>query len=259
MGGRLWPVRRRRCWSVFSMWWGGGQPAVGVAGQPPAALMDRPMVGSAQQGQVGQVGGAAVEPVAQMVGLAPGRGPVAAGHRTAAVADDQGGALGGGDDPAGPADLQRLGGGAPKGRGEPGRRRLEPGRQAGLVAGSWATGGRRRGSGGWWWRVTSTRVTAPSQASRRQVSGSSGQGPPVSPPSPPGPRRLSRSTVTSSWGRTPPVWGSWPALQGAAGQLGQGIGAALATAAVVVGAGWGGPGAPGRPAGSGRPRGPTAR
>ena len=37
------------------------------------------MVGPAHQGQVGQVGGAAMEPVAQMVGLAPGRGSVAAG------------------------------------------------------------------------------------------------------------------------------------------------------------------------------------
>ncbi len=93
------------------------------------------MMGPAQQGQVVEVGGAAMEPVAEMVGFAPGRGPVAAGERTAAVADDQGGALGGGDDPAGAADLQRLGGGAAKGRGEPGRRRLELGGQAGLVAG----------------------------------------------------------------------------------------------------------------------------
>jgi hypothetical protein len=55
-------------------------------------------------------------------------------------------------------------------------------------------------------------VTAPSQASRRHASGPRGPAPPASPPSPPGwPRRLSRSKVTVSWGRTPPVWGSWPA------------------------------------------------
>jgi hypothetical protein len=55
-------------------------------------------------------------------------------------------------------------------------------------------------------------VTAPSQASRRHASGPRGPAPPASPPSPPGwPRRLYRSTVTVSWGRTPPVWGSWPA------------------------------------------------
>ena len=63
-----------------SMRWGGGQPAIGVAGQPPAALVHRPMMGPAHQGQVLKVGRAAVEPVAQMVGLAPGRGSVAAGH-----------------------------------------------------------------------------------------------------------------------------------------------------------------------------------
>ena len=92
-------------WPLGPVGWGGGQAAIRVAGQPPAALMDRPVMGSAHQGQVGQVGGAAMQPVAQMVGLAPGRGPVAAGHRTTTVADHQGGALGGRDDPAGPADL----------------------------------------------------------------------------------------------------------------------------------------------------------
>ena len=102
---------------MFSVGWGGGEAPVGVAVKPPAALMDRAMVGSADQGQVVQVGGAAMEPMSEMVGFAPGRGPLAAGDGTAAVADDQGGALGGGDDPAGPADLQRLGRGPTQGRG----------------------------------------------------------------------------------------------------------------------------------------------
>ena len=100
------------------MRWGGGQLAIRAAGQLPAALMDRPMMGSAQQGQIGQVGGAAMEPVAHMVGFAPGQGPLAVGEDTAAVADGQGGALGGLDDPGGPPDLQRLGGGATQGRGQ---------------------------------------------------------------------------------------------------------------------------------------------
>jgi hypothetical protein len=60
------------------------------------------------------------------------------------------------------------------------------------------------------WRATTTRVSAASQASRRTVSAGSG---PAKPPSPPGrpdwPSRLASSTVTVSWGRTPPVWGSW--------------------------------------------------
>ena len=115
---------------MFSVGWGGGEAAVGVAVKPPPALMDGAMVRSADQGQVVQVGGAAVEPMLEMVGFAPGRGPLAASHRTTAVADDQGGPLGGGDDPGGAADLQGLGGAATKGWGEPPGRRLEPGRQA---------------------------------------------------------------------------------------------------------------------------------
>jgi hypothetical protein len=122
-------------WLGSSMRWGGGQPTVGVAGQSPAALMDRPMVSPAHQGQVLKVGRATMQPVAQMMGLTPGRGSVAAGHRAATVADHQGGPLGGRDDPAGPADLQRLGRATPEGRGKPGRCRLEPGRQAAIAAG----------------------------------------------------------------------------------------------------------------------------
>src|SRR5829696_9311922 len=63
--------------------WGGGQPAIRLAGQPPAALMDRAVVGPAHQGQIGQVGGAAMEPVPQMVGVAPGQGPFTVGEDTA--------------------------------------------------------------------------------------------------------------------------------------------------------------------------------
>ena len=88
--GRAWMSSMRR-WPVGS---GGGQLAVGSAGQPPPALMDRPVVGPAQQGQVRQVGGAAVQPVQQMMALTPGQGPVTVGEDTAAVADGQGGALG---------------------------------------------------------------------------------------------------------------------------------------------------------------------
>jgi hypothetical protein len=109
--------------------WGGGQLAVGLADQPPAALMDRSVVGSAYQGQVGQVGRAAMEPMAQMMGLTPGQRPRTAGEHTTTVTHSQGGPLGGLDDPAGPPDLQRLGGGATKDRGEQGHRGPQPGRQ----------------------------------------------------------------------------------------------------------------------------------
>jgi hypothetical protein len=111
---------------VSSLGWGGGEAAVGAAGQVPAALMDRPVMSPAQQGQVGQVGGAAMQPVAQMVGFAPAERAVTAGNDTAAVADGQGGPLGGLDDPAGPADLQRLGAGAAQDWGQQGHRGPQP-------------------------------------------------------------------------------------------------------------------------------------
>ena len=73
-GGRLSAVG----WGL-SMGSGGGEAAVGAAGQPPAALMDRPMMGPAQEREVGQVGGAALQPGDQVVALAPGQGSVAVG------------------------------------------------------------------------------------------------------------------------------------------------------------------------------------
>src|SRR5215217_3819150 len=92
--------------ALSSLAGGGGDPAVGATGQLPAALMDAPVMGSAHQGQVVQVGGAAVDPVPQMMGVTPGQGPVTVGEDTATVADGQGGALGWGDDPGRPSDLQ---------------------------------------------------------------------------------------------------------------------------------------------------------
>ena len=89
--------------SGLSMGWAGGQAPIGPADAPPAALMDRPMVRPAQQGQVLEVGGAAIQPVPQMMGLTPGQRPSTAGEATAAVAHRQGEALGGLHDPGGPA------------------------------------------------------------------------------------------------------------------------------------------------------------
>jgi hypothetical protein len=102
---------------------GGTEPAVGSAGQLPAALMDGPMMGSAEEGQVGQVGRAAIQPVPQMVGVAPGQGSVTTGEDTAPVADGQGGPLGGLDDPGAAADVQGLTAGPAQGRGQPGHGR----------------------------------------------------------------------------------------------------------------------------------------
>ena len=73
--------------STLSVGWGGREVAVAAALQPPAAFVNGAMMSPAQQGQVGQVGGATVQPVNQVVGLTPGRRPIAAGEPTAAVAD----------------------------------------------------------------------------------------------------------------------------------------------------------------------------
>jgi hypothetical protein len=56
-----------------------------------------------------------VQPVAQVVGLAPGHRAVAAGEHAAAVADRQRPALRGRDHPRGPAQVERLGWGAAQG------------------------------------------------------------------------------------------------------------------------------------------------
>ena len=93
------------------------------------------MMGPAQQGQVVQVGRAAVQPVPQVMGFAPGQGPVTVGEHAAAVPHGQSRALGGGDDPAGPADVQGLAGGAAQDQGQQGRRCSQLGRQALVVVG----------------------------------------------------------------------------------------------------------------------------
>ena len=109
-----------------SVGWGGGEAAIGLAAQAPAAFVDGAVVGPAEQSEVGQIGGATVEPVAQMVGLTPGQRPGTTGKDTATVADGQGRALSGLDDPAGPPDLQRLGRRTTQDRWQQGHRDLEP-------------------------------------------------------------------------------------------------------------------------------------
>jgi hypothetical protein len=64
---------------LLSVWWV----------QPLMAVVDGAVVGAAQQYQVAQLGGAAVQPVPQVVGVAPGQRSVAAGVAAAAVADRQ--------------------------------------------------------------------------------------------------------------------------------------------------------------------------
>jgi hypothetical protein len=80
----------------------------------------------AQQGQVGQIRWAAIQPVRYVMALTPGQRPVAVGEHTATVADRQGAALGRGDDPAAPADIQGLAGAATQDRGQQVHGRPQP-------------------------------------------------------------------------------------------------------------------------------------
>src|SRR5215204_4998241 len=95
-----------------SIRWSRSEAAVGSAGELPAAVVDGPMMGPADQGQVVQVGGAAIQPMPHMMGLTPGQGTGTAVEDTATVADSQGAALGRADHPGGPADIQGSAGGA---------------------------------------------------------------------------------------------------------------------------------------------------
>ena len=180
------------------------------------------MMGSAQQGQVGQVGGAAMEPVAEMVGFAPGRGSVAAGHHTAAVADDQGGALGGRRRPGWSGRPPVVGwgrhpgsGGAgspPPGASPPGQPSpSEPSWLVGPVAGD-----QHPGHG--------TVAGQPPAGLGVQRPGPTGL-----PTQPIGAEEAVQVHGDQQLGPDPTALGQPAGLEGAAGQLGQGIGAALAT------------------------------
>ncbi len=228
-------------------------------------------MGSAQQGQVGQVGGAAMEPVAQVVGVAPGQGAGAVGEDTAAVPHGQGGALGGLDDPGGPSDLQGLGGGATQGRRKQPRRGSEPGRQG--LGPARVLGGEPR----WVWTlgwlpgagvlvgVVLAGVLAGdhdrgSPPHHKPAAGTPrGPGRPSRPllPACGWPSRLSKSTVTVSWGRTPPIWGA-DRPPGGGGPARPEHRRCVGCHCGCRGRRLGGPTVPGRPADSGRPRAPTA-
>ena len=172
---------------VFSVRWGGGEAAVGVAGQPPPALMHRPVVGSADQGQirpgrwgrhganVGDGGlrtrpGVAWQPVMAQPPSRTTRAARWAAVTTRVVRPTSSGWVG----PPPRAGGSRLAA-AWSQAAKPPSSPWSPWPVAG-----WSG---RSGPGSWWswwwvvvrWRVTRTRVTAPSQASRRHASGSSGR------------------------------------------------------------------------------------
>ena len=102
---------------VSSTGWGGREPPIRAPGKLPALLMHHPMMTAAHQSQIRQVGRATIQPMPQMMSLTPGQGPFTAREDTPAVANGQGGPLGGLDDPGGLANLQRLAGCPTYGRG----------------------------------------------------------------------------------------------------------------------------------------------
>jgi hypothetical protein len=78
-------------------WWVEAGVSVGADVDVPAVVVHDPVVVPAEEHQVRQLGGAAVGPEPDVVGVAPAGWAAAAGERAAAVADDEGasGGLGG--------------------------------------------------------------------------------------------------------------------------------------------------------------------
>lgn len=75
-------------------------------GAGPAALLEVPVVVAAEQGEVVEVGVAAVGPGEDVVALAPLRWMGAGGEGAAGVAGDEGEGLGAGGDAAGAAEVE---------------------------------------------------------------------------------------------------------------------------------------------------------
>jgi hypothetical protein len=103
--------------AMGSMRWGGRQAAIRSAGEPPAPLVDIPMMGPAQQRQIREVGGAIMQPVAQMMRLTPGQRPRAVREHAPPVPHGQGGPLGGLGRPGWPARRPTAGPGPRRGPG----------------------------------------------------------------------------------------------------------------------------------------------
>src|SRR6476469_5010783 len=87
-------------------WSGVPGDAGGGNGGGEVAVVDLGVVSRAEQGAVGQVGGSAVAPVHDVVGVAPGGGDGAAGEAAAVVAGGQGQALGAGEQAPAAAEVE---------------------------------------------------------------------------------------------------------------------------------------------------------
>jgi hypothetical protein len=74
----------------FAVWVVGGDDAgVVVEVDAPAAFVDEDVVASTEEDQVAEAGVSTVDPVFQVMGVAPGGRAVAAGEAASAVADVQ--------------------------------------------------------------------------------------------------------------------------------------------------------------------------
>jgi hypothetical protein len=230
------------------MGWGGGQPAVGLAGLSPAPFVDGSVVGPATRARLARSVGLLSSQwrwwVSHQAGAAASRGPP---RRRRGWPGRCVGRVG---RPGWPAEVQPLAGRPSRTGGSsvigarsraangsvslvsrvadrwswPGRGRWLLGPAGVRVGRPWLPVGSPRlvgtvgtaGLGRWW--LTSTRGTAPSQASRWQPSGSRGP----TRPSSPRPRRAGPQAVHGDRevGWMPPV-GQPPGRQSPAGQLGQ--------------------------------------
>src|SRR6266545_307155 len=95
--------------------WGEFGQAVAGDADGPVLVVCGVVVSGAEEDGVVQVGGAAVGPVPQMVGVAPAGGQVAAGEGAARIPQDQGAAQRGGDGALRAAEVQGLAGPAEDG------------------------------------------------------------------------------------------------------------------------------------------------
>src|SRR6266545_7732227 len=95
--------------------WGEFGQAVAGDADGPVLVVCGVVVSGAEEDGVVQVGGAAVGPVPQMVGVAPAGGQVAAGEGAARIPQGQGAAQRGGDGALGAAEVQGLAGPAEDG------------------------------------------------------------------------------------------------------------------------------------------------
>jgi hypothetical protein len=82
--------------------------AVGPASEVPSAFVEEVMVTGTQQNEIVDIGEAAISPVVDVVGVAPGGGSVTVGERAPPVAQGEGSPLGGGHEAGFAAEVEQF-------------------------------------------------------------------------------------------------------------------------------------------------------